>query len=440
MFHLQAIVVEKKGAYVRKRIRVLPSYNVVFHPLRWSDTSEDDLFPVVHLDTDQSILINSEQLTILKALYSGMPLSSALEYSSDTSVSSFLQYLIQSHFIKQIGNYHLLDVEKKIEPWLPNVNSNWFRPFISKVLLFILFIFILSGVIISFLHLEYFPSFSQYFWSENLFLVYVSLFIISWTGGLYHELLHYCVTRAIGGQGRIVLFNNRFIDLVFETESYYINLFPKTYRYLVYFAGIFGDLVLIALSYWLILLNDMQFLSLGYWRGILFALILSKITGVIWEFNVYLETDVYNFFADYIGEGNLYTDTKRYLGRKSQSLHIPYLRKTAQFFSKLFLTKDVLENSNDLRFFSQLERRELKWYSIFMIIGLLFSLFSFICLVLPREIWFVLFAVAQLYQGYLGHNLIMVLESLFILFFFLYSYIVLFIIMMRKIINRVSII
>ncbi len=403
---------------------ITPHSKITFHHLKASlkPNLKGD-FSITRWDTDSTIIVTEDVVNIVKILTDGLTIHDAAKKlnTSTDGVISIVNALRTVGFIKSIDGKKVSDTQVHIHPWLNSVPRNWFAWTISKPVIYILFAFIVSGLGVGLYTQGYFPTYRNYFWTSDIFMVIISLQLLGFLLLLSHELGHFIVTKAIGGEA-IMRFSHRYIYFIAETESYHIAEVPKEMRYLVYFAGMFVDFLVIALCYWLMLAADTHFIELGTLRSILPAVILLNIQGIVWQYNAFLRTDMYNFLSDFLDHENLHANTVRFIARRLQSveksLHIQFPR----FIRNAVLENAEIKESDDLRILRKGEKKQISIYSFILITGIIFISIQFIFFILPREFTFVGYATEGLIKALQNADTVNAFKSLFVISMMIYQY------------------
>jgi len=130
--------------------------------------------------------------------------------------------------------------------------------------------------------------------------------LVAWFLVLKHEWFHYLAAVSLGVPAQIK-FGSRYIFIVLETQSDAINLLERSKRHRFYLAGMIGDLLfmvfLFHVSTLLALLGitiDPRLLSLCF---------LQTAAGIIFQFDIFLKTDLYFVLTDLFKKDNLYTNS-----------------------------------------------------------------------------------------------------------------------------------
>ncbi len=393
----------------------------------------DGLYAVVRWDTDESLKIEKEGISLIRGLTEGDSVSKAADKSgvSLNSAFSFLNKLLESGFIKSINGRPIEETSKKIKPWLSTVDRRWFSWILSKFILYPLFIFIISGLILGGLKFSSYLSYKSFFWHPDIFVVFLSLFVTGLILMVVHEFAHFFATKAIGGEA-VMRFDHRAFYIVAETESYHLAVIPRDLRYAVYIAGITIDLVTISCIYWFCYVCALLSIDLGIISSYLFAIVLVQIISIIWEFNLFLETDVYLFVSDFLKMDNLRNDSLKYMHSHLKKIKGRFSRLFIAAPIKLFSSYSQSSSVDDLRFFNKQEKRELAYYCLMMALGFVFIMLQFLFLSIPREIVFITGSIKGILEAIEYTDLTLLLKQATLLFLLTYQYFLLIYIRINK--------
>jgi hypothetical protein len=360
---------------------------IEFHSIRFASSYDDHkLFGVIRLDTDDSLKVDKDVMALVQFLKEGKTVKEAAKIInfSPQVILTILHMLDNAHFIKNVDGISVPDNTEKIKPWLTHISRKWFQWILYKPFITIIILFSISGTIVGML-INGIPSYSNFFWTSDLFTVFVSLFIIDILLIFIHESSHFIATRAVGGEA-LMRINYRYVFIVAETESYHLTIVPKQKRYLVYFAGMMCDLFIVGLIYWFFVYTNLTHMHIGIIHNFLLAVILMQILGIIWEFNIFLETDVYNFLSEYMGFENLRSDAFKSVSHHLAKWKLSFLSPIKRFFT----SENITTESDDLRLMDKATRKKLLIYIFVLIGGLIFVTLQYIFYSIPRDVTFIL--------------------------------------------------
>lgn len=134
----------------------------------------------------------------------------------------------------------------------------------------------------------------------------IAAIFIGWLLTLKHEFFHYLAALSLGVPS-CIRFGTRYFLLVMETDVSGLYMVEKSKRYKVYLAGIMSDLLticcLICIKAFLFLNN----IQTGLVAIFIDIVIVFSFIGILFQFNIFLKTDLYFVLADFINIENLYT-------------------------------------------------------------------------------------------------------------------------------------
>lgn len=167
----------------------------------------------------------------------------------------------------------------------------------------------------------YFPSERALTWGMVVLAAYFSLFL--------HELAHLIAARAHGINSRLGV-GHRLWFLVAETDLTGLWSIPRNERYLPFVAGMIFDAVLCAGIIFVLVAHmhgalALSALLLRFFRALLFTLLMR----LVWEFFLYLRTDIYYVIANAFKCRNLLGDTEVLLRNRAARV-FPSIRKVSQ--------------------------------------------------------------------------------------------------------------
>ncbi len=382
-------------------------------------------YVAVRWDTDDSITLDEYAAEALKLLAQGIRVEEVAKKldASIHTVELFIRHLEDSNFIKSINGIEISDAGKKISPIPTFIPQQILRIIIDKNILVLAFVFVISGLIIGLYYQDFLPSYTHFFWTNDLLLVLVSLTFFGIIHLFIHEWAHVIATYAVGGVASLKI-SHRFISIVAVTESYHLGLLEKKQRYLVYLAGLFIDFFLISLNYWLILLGRIT--GNSQFESILKFDTVILIGNVVWQFNIFLETDMYNFLSEYMDDEHLRANTiKKFLHVLARfTSYIP------QFLQERFenlISHYPYGEADDLRTLNKGQKNRMMIYMIILMVGLGGALGELIFLRLPREAYFIYKSIIDILINGLLWNWTHILKSLFVIFLLIYQYLILYI-------------
>jgi hypothetical protein len=180
------------------------------------------------------------------------------------------------------------------------------------------------------------------------------------------------------------------------------------------------DIFTVGLMYWFLIVTAVFSINIGQIHNFLIALILLQCIGIIWEFDVFLETDMYNFLSEYLNMENLRNDAIKYITlhtKKWKRILLFPVKRLLQFF-----LKDNAESSDDLRFLSKGEKRKLFIYVLFLIVGILFTTFEYLFYTIPIDVTYVSYGINDVIKAIQQLDIILLTKSIAVITLITYDY------------------
>ncbi|GGO21993.1 hypothetical protein [Micromonospora parathelypteridis] len=189
--------------------------------------------------------------------------------------------------------------------------------------------------------------------------------MVAWMLVLLHELAHAATVRALGVTGRLSI-SRRLWFLVAQTEMSAVRSVPRRRRYAPYLAGLTWDLLLMSACLVLQLAGVHERLV----RGVVYTLTLS----VVYQFLVFMRTDIYYVLGNWLRLGDLMGDTRRWLANQVRRL----------------VGRDP---GHDLGGVPAREVRIIRWYAPFYLLGSLAVTAALLALTAPAMVTMVRLAI-----------------------------------------------
>jgi putative peptide zinc metalloprotease protein len=187
---------------------------------------------------------------------------------------------------------------------------------------------------------------------DHLTLTWTILVILNVSAVFIHEMAHVIAARAAGAQSRIGI-GNRLWYLVAETDMTGLWALPKRKRYVPFLAGMLCDGVCASL---LILLLSSQHADLvaryPFLARLMRAMTFTYFMAIVWQFFLFVRTDLYFVLATALNCRNLLADTEVFLknqlarftsriGPQDQSHIPPSERKVIRCYSGVWIAGRV---------------------------------------------------------------------------------------------------
>ncbi|HEY1353995.1 MAG TPA: hypothetical protein VGF67_30660 [Ktedonobacteraceae bacterium] len=196
------------------------------------------------------------------------------------------------------------------------------------------------------------PGYHAIFFSPYLTLVEIVLLLGQIPAILLHECYHILAAQRIGVPSRLSL-GRRFYFVVIQTSLDGLWGVPRKARYLPFLAGMLADLLVVALLTVTAGLSRTAGGTLTAPGQICIAFTLPTLVRFLWQFNLYLRTDVYYVCANLCKCIDLHATTRRYLR------------------NQWFRLRRRPEKMEDTSLWNPRDRQVARWYAPVMVAGYL---------------------------------------------------------------------
>lgn len=257
------------------------------------------------------------------------------KYDEDIDVIDFVNTLLDFNLVLSV-NGKLLNPQVKRDPnrILVQLGSIFYsKPFL------LLYIFSFFGVIYLLLtHSDLLPHYKDIFVYKAVGLSTLNLMIVTYSLIIIHEFGHVLAAAKENVISHIRL-NLRMVFLVAETDMTGLWSRPKSKRYVPYLAGMAWDVIIILVCLLLQLYSNIQ-IVIDYSKLIVYITIVK----FIWQFIIYLRTDIYYVVSNWKNTSALHENGIMYLRKKFLKKEVPlwkdlpkYEQKNAVWFGYLYL-------------------------------------------------------------------------------------------------------
>jgi hypothetical protein len=202
----------------------------------------------------------------------------------------------------------------------------------------------------------YFPDRRALTWTILVAISYLTIFV--------HELGHLIAARALAINSRMGI-SHRLWYIVAETDLTGLWAVPKRKRYLPMLAGVLIDAVSGSLLLLLLFAREQQWLILSTLAvRLVRAMMFTYLMRILWQFFLFIRTDLYYVVASFLNCRNLLKDTEGFL-RNQLARIFPFIRPVDQ---------SAIPES---------ERRVIRAYSVLWVAGRIFSITMLLGVTLP---------------------------------------------------------
>lgn len=373
-----------------RRSPLLPTSRLILQPL--AIHREDDEFIVGRVDAGTFAAMPEIAVHVIRLLQSGIPLEQVQarlveEHGAEVDLEAFIDQLLELEFIQSIDGRQL-EVEPVAAAHLGRIEARhvgWIFGWPGTVA----FAALMAGGALALIRRpDLLPSYHDFSWTASSSVVLVGNALWLVFNQLIHELAHLFAARSLGLPARLEL-STRLHFVVAQTQLSSLWSVPRRHRLGVYLAGIAWDLIPIAVG---LMLSAFLPLSLPF-RRFLAAVMLINWLGILWQFNVYLRTDIYYVILELVRGHNLYEDSLAYLGGRVHWL----LRRVGVAESLRYLGTPV-------RDLGPTEARRVRIYAALILLGSVVSLSVFLAYSLPLVVSMVAQAVGSAVAGAQMHE------------------------------------
>lgn len=351
-----------------------------FHQLTF--VPEGDEVLVGRADTDSYALFPADGAMLLRKLTTGMPLVDAVAwynaaYDEPVDMDDFLETLNELGFVRDEGDDPVAAAPVAVR--YARLGRAVFSP--------VAWVVYGAIAVVCVVLLVRMPDVRPYprtlFFSDSLLLVQVGLLFAQLPFVFLHESFHALAGRRIGIPSRLGV-GRRLYFVVFETTLNGLLGVPRRKRYLPFLAGMVADAVIFSLLICAAAVDahrhghDLSFVGR-------FTVALAFVTALrfVWQFYLFLRTDLYYVFSTALGCVALH-DATRALIRNTLSRLLGLRHRVV-----------------DLEQWSDRDRKVARWYAPFAAAGVLVMLLTAAGTAVPVLVHFVRLLVDRL--GHPGH-------------------------------------
>ncbi|HEU5373966.1 MAG TPA: hypothetical protein VFV38_00860 [Ktedonobacteraceae bacterium] len=322
---------------------------LTFHHLTY--LQEGDEITIGRPDYGTYAVFPADGAALLQQLQAGLsPVRSSQwyyqTYGEVADIDAFLETLRELHFLR----------EKDTEaPALPVATWQWLGQAVFSLPAWLLYFALFTWCLYDIVHFPVLrPTYQWIFFSPYLTLVEATILFGQIPAILFHELYHILAARRLGVPSRLGI-GRRFYFVVMQTSLEGLWGVPRRSRYLPFLAGMLADTIVFAL---LIIGAGLTLTPGGALTlpgKICVAFALTTIFRFLWQFNLYLRTDVYYVCANLFKCIDLQATTFRYMHN--------------QWFRLIGRT----DKRADECAWNPRDRQVARWYAPLMVLGYLYA-------------------------------------------------------------------
>jgi hypothetical protein len=338
------------------------SARVVLHPLHVSDDRDEHV--VGRVDTGTFVSLPPEGLAIIRWLQDGLSVAQVRQrfverYGEPPDLDDLTGNLRALGFVKSIDGEPVRDAPGEVGPrgWqlfgkLPARRVSWL---LSKPAALVYLGIWLAVPSLFVLRPELVPGPMDAILADGPMVNVIILASLAWALVFLHEMAHMIATRAVDCRSFLSV-SHRLHFLVGQTDMTALRTQPRERRYGPYLAGMTWDVTLI--------LACSALSMAGVNSAIVHAISFLAMIGIIFQFAVFMRTDVYFLLSNWLRLDNLIPDTRMWTRNGLSRL----LRRPQPY---------------DLSAVPVRQRQILPWYAGFCAVGVLVAVGDFILFGLP---------------------------------------------------------
>ncbi|AYK06448.1 PqqD family protein [Brevibacillus laterosporus] len=331
------------------------------HPLQKRQVNEEETI-IGRPDKSEYIMLPTFAVEIIEMLDQGQSITQVAEemekrFGEPVDVRDFALDLINEYqFVYTVDGVVVNEKEIRVDH-LPWISERVGKVLFNKCTFSFSIACFLSAVTLLLVHHEYFPVFTDIFSSASLTASLLLAVVVNYLFLFIHETAHLTAVRSLGVGSRIG-FSHRLFFPVAETNMSDIVLVKPNKRYTAYLAGMAGDALFFSMGVWLLYANDVGVILLSdFLLSFIKLMNLNFLMALGFQFMFFMRTDIYYVFTTFFGCNNLFDNTQL------------FLRK---FYRKWTPDEQETWDSVDMR-----EKKVIRWYSIFFLLGFCFALYFF---------------------------------------------------------------
>ncbi len=293
-------------------MKIKATDKIYFFNFKTTGEKDGDFFITIN---GNAILIDHDSEHIIKLLQKHHSIENILKntkYYTKKEIQTRINNFLEIKIIKKIGSKKFKNEHIKLKNDLPFIKQNFAKLFFSIPVKTLLILLIAFSFIITITNLNYLPKYEDFFFNSNYLLCLLVSFTYSWLSTFRHEFFHFLAARSrniVTSFGISSRANYIVAETIFE-NAYTIK---EKNRYRLYLSGIFSDLFFLGIYLLIIFLNNTSIIHISNMLYLLLkSFILIEFLGIIWQFLIFIKTDIYLFFADLLDRENLMEESKKY--------------------------------------------------------------------------------------------------------------------------------
>ncbi|MFD8307012.1 hypothetical protein ACFV29_32420 [Streptomyces sp. NPDC059690] len=340
---------------------------IEFHPLTFVD--ERDGVVVGRPDTESYAVLPHDGAALLRRLAAGHPADEAAhwylgEFGESVDIGDFVSTLRELGFVRE-------GPQPTATPSRPRMLRLGAWTFSATAWIAYTALVVTCAAMTA-THPRVRPHADAVFFTPSLVAVQLVLAFAQLPAVAWHEFFHVLAGRRLGLPTRLSV-SRRLFFVVVEAHLDGLYSVPRKKRYLPFLAGMLADLLLFSG------LTLVGAAGTGWACRLALAVAYTVVLRLVWQFYVFLRTDLYYVFTTLLGCGDLHGATSDYLRRRASRL--PGLRR---------LTADA-GGGGDVgaeSAWSERDRRMAPWFALLTVAGVGFLLATAVLALVPLLVGF----------------------------------------------------
>jgi hypothetical protein len=354
---------------------------VTLHPLHFG-AEEDGEREVGRVDTGVFVALPTEGVVLLELLSTGLSVAQvrgrfAERFGTEPDLEEFLEGIGECGFVAAVDGQTTGPAPAEQAATgglrlLGNVPSHrvaWLLAPPMRVLYWA--IWVAAPVLVLF-EPELLPQPSDALVFDQVLASSLFLAVVGWTLLLCHECAHAIVARALGCTGWLSI-SRRLYFLVAQTDVSGVRAAPRNRRYAAFLAGMTWDMAVVVGCL-------VVQLAGGAGQQLVRAVVYMLALALLFQFLVFMRTDVYYVLANWLRLGNLMEDTRHVVANAvRRAIGRP--------------------PSHDLSAVPERELRVIRWYAPFYLLGSAAAITAYGVLMIPALLPFLGIALTGVADG-----------------------------------------
>ncbi|MEU9835109.1 collagen-like protein [Streptosporangium sp. NPDC048047] len=366
-----------------------PDRPLPLHPLVYLEDGEE--VTVGRPDTDSYAIFPVDGAELLRRLQEGLPPRAAAawyaeHYHEDPDIDDLVAALGELGFIREPGEPGETGASGDPGeqtgaaggPYAPDRPVRWRRlgTALFSVPAWICYAAVVAWAVVAMARRpDLVPSYRNVFFTDYYTVIQAALFVVAIPQLLLHESFHALAGRRLGLRSSLRI-SRRFYFVVLETSLDGLVAVPRRKRYLPIVAGMLADVVVMAALTITADLTRQPGGALSFAGRFCLAFAFAVLLRILWQFSLYLRTDLYVLVSTALGCVDLHTTARQMLANR---------------MNRLLGRRDRLVEESD---WHPVDRRVARWYSWLIVAGYTVSLTTFLVAVAP--------IVYEMFTGILG--------------------------------------